>query len=302
MNEQTVVVADKANMEDENARLATYKNWTVEFMAPRQMTANGFYYLGRGDEVRCAFCKVEIMRWEAGDDPARDHQKWAPQCPFLRRQAAEAAGSVLPAGPATDGQDECGPSALPSIVRMPGPAHPRFASEASRFRTFKNWPRSMKQKPEKMAEAGFYYTGHSDKTKCFYCDGGLNDWEQDDEPWQQHALYFRHCAYVLFVKGRDYVQKVVTEKCVIRDSDKEQVDEHKPVTRDTNKEQVDEQTFHEPKTPEEEKVCKICYDAKINVCFAPCGHVVACAKCACSLTECPICRVTVEIPVRMYQV
>ncbi|BBU37599.1 inhibitor of apoptosis protein 3 [Choristoneura diversana nucleopolyhedrovirus] len=297
MSEQTVVGADEVNMEDENARLATYINWPVQFLEPQRLAANGFFYLGRGDEVRCAFCKVEIMRWEEGDDPARDHQRWAPQCPFLKKTAAGA----LPAGLAMDGQDECGVSALPSTnacVRMPGPAHPRFASEASRLQTFKDWPRSLKQKPEKMAEAGFYYTGHSDKTKCFYCDGALKDWEHDDEPWQQHALFFRRCAYVLLVKGHDYVQKVVTQSCVVRDTNKEQVDE----PRDTNKEQVDEQTFHEPNTPADKEVCKICYDAIKNVCFVPCGHVVACVKCAFALAECPMCRATVDFPVRIYQV
>ncbi|AAP29821.1 inhibitor of apoptosis 3 [Choristoneura fumiferana multiple nucleopolyhedrovirus] len=281
MNEQTVVVADKANMEDENARLATYTNWTVEFMSPRQMAANGFYYLGRGDEVRCAFCKVEIMRWEAGDDPARDHQKWAPQCPFLRRSGATLSAPQERAGLHAPQEREA-TNQLPS----PPPAHPKYAIEAARLRTFTEWPRGLKQRPEKLAEAGFFYTGRSDKVKCFYCDGGLDNWEQDDEPWQQHALWFGRCAYVLLVKGRDYVQKVVTESCAIRDTTKKQVVKH---------------TVYEPNLPDE-KLCKICYYDEKIVCFVPCGHVVACGKCASSLTNCPICRVTVETAVRMYQI
>ncbi|XP_063634925.1 death-associated inhibitor of apoptosis 1-like [Cydia splendana] len=92
------------------------------------------------------------------------------------------------------------------------PEHPRYNNKAARLRTFKDWPKSMKQKPEELAEAGFYYTGQSDKTKCFYCDGGLKDWEEDDVPWEQHARWFNRCAYVQLVKGEDYVQKVMSSQ------------------------------------------------------------------------------------------
>ncbi|AGR57154.1 IAP-3 [Choristoneura rosaceana nucleopolyhedrovirus] len=307
------LLEDGANMKDENARLATYTNWPVQFLEPQRMAANGFYYLGRSDEVRCAFCKVEIMRWMNGDDPESDHKKWAPRCPFLRRSdvAQESAGVHAPqesvgvhapqesvgvhAPQESVGvhapQESAGVHApreceATNKVSFPVPVHPEYAIEAARLRTFTAWPRGLKQHPEILAEAGFFYTGKSDKVKCFYCNGGLNNWEQDDDPWQQHALWFGRCAYVLLVKGHDYVQKVVTESCVVRN---------------TNKKQVVEQTVYEPNTPDEQ-LCKICYDAKKTVCFVPCGHVMACGKCASTLTICPYCRANVETPVRMYQV
>jgi hypothetical protein len=42
-----------------------------------------------------------------------------------------------------------------------GPKHPSFITYQSRLETFyaNNWPRSMPQKPEALAEAGFYYEG-----------------------------------------------------------------------------------------------------------------------------------------------
>ncbi|XP_063391195.1 uncharacterized protein LOC134676740 [Cydia fagiglandana] len=115
----------------------------------------------------------------------------------------------------TTGQDECGMCAPPAtganVLPKPHP-HPRYNNKAARLRTFEDWPKSMKQKPEELAEAGFYYTGQSDKTKCFYCDGGLKDWEEDDVPWEQHARWFDRCAYVQLVKGEDYVQKVMSSQ------------------------------------------------------------------------------------------
>lgn len=283
-------------MRREEERLKTFEKWPVPFLSPEPLAKNGFYYLGRGDEVRCAFCKVEIMRWVEGDDPAKDHQRWAPQCPFLRRQPGS--GNVPLDTPATTGRDECGVRKIPNpnSVRMPGPVHPRYASEAARLRSFKDWPRSMRQKPEDLAEAGFFYTGQGDKTKCFYCDGGLKDWENDDIPWEQHARWFDRCAYVQLVKGRDYVQRVITESCAISDTDEIETGltpEAAPVQPQTS-------TEREDATEDDSKLCKICYVEERNICFVPCGHVVACAKCALSTDKCPMCRRTFQNAVRLY--
>ncbi len=32
--------------------------------------------------------------------------------------------------------------------------------------------------------------GLSDQVKCFYCDGGLRNWQPHDEPWTEHARWF----------------------------------------------------------------------------------------------------------------
>lgn len=177
----------------EEARLKTFSNWPVVFLDPESLAKNGFYYLGRNDEVRCAFCKLELMRWVENDDPVKDHQRWAPQCPFLRN-------------PATSNNVAINPTAT-----MSDPAHPKYVTKESRLSTFRDWPKSAKQTPEELAEAGFYYTGDDDKTKCFYCDGGLRDWEDHDVPWEQHARWFDRCAFVQLVKGKGYVQDILAE-------------------------------------------------------------------------------------------
>ena len=41
---------------------------------------------------------------------------------------------------------------------------------------------------------------------------------------------------------------------------------------------------------EEALKCRICMDARIDVVFCPCGHMVSCAVCASNLHQCPICR------------
>ena len=34
------------------------------------------------------------------------------------------------------------------------------------------------------------FLGLSDQVKCFYCDGGLREWRDGDDPWQEHAGWF----------------------------------------------------------------------------------------------------------------
>jgi hypothetical protein len=31
------------------------------------------------------------------------------------------------------------------------------------------------------------FLGMSDQVKCFYCDGGLKNWQPEDDPWVEHA-------------------------------------------------------------------------------------------------------------------
>lgn len=50
----------------------------------------------------------------------------------------------------------------------------------------------------------------------------------------------------------------------------------------------------------ETKLCKICYECEFNTAFIPCGHVVACAKCASAVTTCPMCREPFESVTRIY--
>ncbi|AKN80731.1 inhibitor of apoptosis 3 [Diatraea saccharalis granulovirus] len=250
----------------EAERLSTFQGWPVTFITPEVMARNGFYYLGRGDEVRCAFCKVEIMRWEEGDDPAEDHKRWAPQCPFVR--------NVTENTDVNENNTDVNVNIENRLVANINPAHPQYSSEAARLNTFKDWPRGLRQRPKELADAGFFYTGEGDKTKCYYCDGGLRDWNEEDIPWEEHARWFDRCVYVKLVKGEDFIQRVKSEACLI--------------TPTVPKEEEEEEEEEEIK--DEERLCKICFKEERNVALIPCGHVVLCPKCSLSVKNCPVCR------------
>jgi hypothetical protein len=173
------------NLKREADRLKTYEMWSVPFMDPHRLAAAGFYSINQGDVVRCAFCGVEVGRWEEGDEPFKDHQRWAPSCGFVRGMQV---GNIpisedgLAEGPSSQevsgGCDVCGPhmeirpnsgperaansSCLnrnlltrqelqrPGIHQSRGPLQPSYNTYDARLRSYEGWPCSLGQKPDKL--------------------------------------------------------------------------------------------------------------------------------------------------------
>lgn len=50
---------------------------------------------------------------------------------------------------------------MPGIQVHKTPQRPGFAMYEKRLQTFKEWPKNLKQTPEMLAEAGFYYSGQN---------------------------------------------------------------------------------------------------------------------------------------------
>lgn len=95
------------------------------------------------------------------------------------------------------------------------PKHPRFADKHTRKESFNQdcWVRQLKQQtPEELAEAGFFYAGFNDNVKCFYCNGGLKNWEANDIPWEEHARWFANCEYVKHFKGVEFINKIACQR------------------------------------------------------------------------------------------
>jgi len=218
----------------EAARLSSFSNWDVAFISPSDLARAGFYSLNQRDSCKCAFCHNCVGDWEEGDDPMTEHSELFPLCRFVQGQEV---GNV-PLGeeepPASPGHDETGlrwsgghtePNTTPEkgtvmgsnpeaigILKHAGPLHPQYATLEARLRTFREWPPALRQQPKELADAGFYYIGLSDQVKCFYCDGGLRNWQPEDMPWVEHARWFSRCVFVRLVKGDEYVKKCLLER------------------------------------------------------------------------------------------
>lgn len=332
------------NMKIEADRRRTYENWRVTFMDPNLLSAAGFYYTKIADVVRCAFCGVEVGRWEEGDEPLRDHQRWSPSCGFMRGLMV----GNIPFG--SDGQpgtssssnqetsrsyDVCGPymelrphsgpeqgSMVNQSLLTPaemqkhginqgrGPQHRSYNTYEARLSSYESWPRSLKQKPDKLSEAGFFYTGKGDQTVCFYCGGGLRDWEETDDPWVEHAAWFPKCIHVVLIKGQAFIEdcrRLKEPKVAVKDQTGLPGDTQKVQAYSASTQSAPQAPVHTPQVNDsEEKViddarlCQICFVEERGVVFLPCGHLVACVRCAPSLSTCAVCRQPLTGTVRAF--
>ncbi|VVC24367.1 Hypothetical protein CINCED_3A022001 [Cinara cedri] len=317
-------------------RLRTFNvGWKLDFITPDQMAKAGLYYLGKQDRVRCLFCSKEFDYWQRGDDPIIEHRNKSPQCPFFRE---------------SEGYDVCGPFGFPPtnspciseetkqiqqlfdsvgvIQEIKTPNHKDFATLEARLKTFDKCKKQMKQDIQTLCEAGFYYIGdgENDQMICFCCSQGLKDWEDDDEPWTEHAKWSPTCTYVLLSKGKYFVdlarglipnQKELSkmiannEDLSILENNNIKVNltrrlhivyQHHTPRKLNSSETIGKQIilpllsrnnsgqFQSSSKISDSMLCKICYKEEMKIAFIPCGHVIACIQCAMTIDQCAVCR------------
>lgn len=197
----------------EQVRLSTFTNWPkANIVTPQKLVKAGFYYTGKNDTTKCAYCAGEAVNWTEGDDPDLEHRRLFPNCSFVRhniipRLATADATSSLNTETfhnfnvvSSDNLNELG------IQTFESPKKPNLCSVESRLRTFTQWPDDLLQTPDVLAQAGFYYGGTGDLVRCFHCDGGLQHWDPTDDPWVEHAKWFPSCSFLKLVKGEEFVK------------------------------------------------------------------------------------------------
>ncbi|XP_064091937.1 baculoviral IAP repeat-containing protein 5.2-like [Macrobrachium nipponense] len=74
-------------------------------------------------------------------------------------------------------------------------------NEENRLKSFKKWPFGSDtcMSKEKMAEAGFFFTGSKkepDLAKCYICLKELDGWEEEDDPWEEHKKHAPYCQFI----------------------------------------------------------------------------------------------------------
>ncbi|KAH8256995.1 hypothetical protein KR038_001052, partial [Drosophila bunnanda] len=289
----------------------------------------------------------------------REHAYAEGRIPLSHIQSTTGVNPMVPSMPSTLRADatsmasaatQANGDVQPETCRAPAasgtyfPEYPEFAVESARRRTFDAWPRNLKQKPHQLAEAGFFYTGVGDRVRCFSCGGGLKDWDDNDEPWEEHARWLSQCRFVKLMKGQVYIDTVSVKPIPVeeKEADVGPLAEEAVTTATSRSTTSAEEELSSsaasssgdvaPSAPSaaktattrifeknaestaassapaasngstipEEKLCKICYGAEYNTAFLPCGHVVACAKCASSVTKCPLCRKPFTDVMRVY--
>ncbi|EMP35412.1 Baculoviral IAP repeat-containing protein 4 [Chelonia mydas] len=184
----------------EEARLKSFHNWPAYApLTPKELASAGLYYSGVDDQVECFCCGGKLKNWEPFDRAWSEHKRHFPRCFFVLGHDVGNVGSVL------------NESNFAEVVRsgLNDADHPRTPSMAeyeARIKTFVTWRYSVVK--EQLAEAGFYSIGNGDHVLCFHCGGGLQEWQQNEDPWEQHAKWFPGCKYLLQEKGQEFVNSV----------------------------------------------------------------------------------------------
>jgi hypothetical protein len=68
-------------------------------------------------------------------------------------------------------------------------------SEADCRLKFEKWPVAFIDK-NNLAEAGFYYTDHSDVLCCAFCVAQIGLWQEGDDAFKEHRRCYPNCEFV----------------------------------------------------------------------------------------------------------
>lgn len=163
----------------EKERLLTFRKWPKnDIVYPSDLARDGFYYMNNEDYAQCVFCHGILSGWTRGDAVVIEHRRIFPNCPFVRGETNE----NIPLNP----DNNIIPCFRPQIPRLPvngsefaspipptvnpssnldtgvvsqRPKYPDYAIVSLRKQTYSSWPTQMKQTPDQLAKAGFYYMG-----------------------------------------------------------------------------------------------------------------------------------------------
>ncbi|KAL5010097.1 hypothetical protein ScPMuIL_012402 [Solemya velum] len=216
----------------EKNRLATFRTWPKnDVVFASDLARDGFFYMKKDDYAQCVFCQGILSGWTRGNAVVIEHRRIFPQCPYVR---GEQVGNIpispdhnviaypAPLRPPQQrertAEGEEFSSGIPNTVNQSAspstgvvsqrPLYPQYAVASVRKQTYTSWPTQIKQTPEQLVKAGFYYMGQGDRVKCFYCGGVLYDWEPEDDPWVEHAKWFKDCPHVKLCKGEAFMKFV----------------------------------------------------------------------------------------------
>uniref|UniRef100_UPI00358E6D97 baculoviral IAP repeat-containing protein 7-A-like isoform X3 n=1 Tax=Myxine glutinosa TaxID=7769 RepID=UPI00358E6D97 len=187
-----MAVVPPEDLSQEIYRLGRFVNCTEKSpVFIRKLARAGFYPTGVRDTVKCFSCGCEIGNLKDTDEILERHKQASPRCSYVSGGA---------------GRVQSGADDLHLGIHQPhSPDKQQFDV---RFSTFVSWPNKANISASCLASAGFYYTGIADNVKCFFCDGGLRNWEMGDDPWHEHTKWFPRCGFVLQEKGQAYVRTV----------------------------------------------------------------------------------------------
>nr|CAB3225567.1 ZF(RING)-22 zinc finger protein [Phallusia mammillata] len=184
-------------------RRETFEYWPasnarIDFDA---LSRNGFYFSGVGDMVECYACGTMLGNWAPNQDPNARHRNARRACSHLARMPTAHADQHIP-----------------NVERQEHEVYLNsFSSELQDFRrrlnTFVAFHPTcqLRFSNESFCGAGFYATGTRDQVVCWCCGIRLNNFNENDDPWVEHARWSPRCQFVRAARGQDFIDQVTQQ-------------------------------------------------------------------------------------------
>ncbi|XP_005916554.1 E3 ubiquitin-protein ligase XIAP [Haplochromis burtoni] len=83
---------------------------------------------------------------------------------------------------------------------------PDFSSLTRRIDSFRGSNLANKVPAETLAQAGFFYTGESDRVRCFSCNMTVDNWYSGDRPVDKHKQFSPSCTFLTCVHRTSFNQ------------------------------------------------------------------------------------------------
>ena len=187
----------------QEVRIRSLSHWSHVTPSRRSMILAGWFSCNVNDRVICIYCSTICQEWTTDDDPSEVHVRLAPQCAFVLSNLSK----------------QHSPKINNDIVNQKfEPYHLSMASLPNREATFSNaaWTEDS-PRVDDLVRAGFFFTGVPNTVTCFYCNGSLHKWGQNDNPIIEHARWFPHCTYAKHLCGDQLYRKIqATKKRILK--------------------------------------------------------------------------------------
>ncbi|KAH3729367.1 hypothetical protein DPMN_055335 [Dreissena polymorpha] len=283
---------------NESYRIQSYSKWPHKIPSREDCAKAGFFYTGQMDLIRCFQCGIGLKDISPEDDPLIEHFQHAKECLYLVAMFGEGGPNLKP--PSSESYNSDALSELKSS---------QFRTFEARMKSFESSNFRCLKQPKQLAEAGLYFTGVGDVVRCFSCDGGLRNWEEHDDPWTEHCMWFPSCRFAREIKGDAFIERVQRRKKICGNatqltdkSDQNDLDflDNLDKLKDCEKDmcQIDrepkETIYEQNKRLRDIVKCCQCKDKDINALILQCGHHKLCMQCARGLQSCPFCKQHIE--------
>ncbi|CAF1591031.1 unnamed protein product [Didymodactylos carnosus] len=152
------------------------------------MIESGFFSCNISDRVICIYCNVICQQWIHTDDPVQIHKILSPTCPCVKKlislQNNDNSNMI------NNNSDRCNDIDLTSAY------HTASIEVSKRHESFNSWPAQQLKSIDNLIKAEFCYMGIKTIVTCFYCNGSIENWNDNNNPFIERVRWFPHCAYI----------------------------------------------------------------------------------------------------------